>query len=166
MIEQALELAVVNAIQNLGIADLAVGGFWQPAAAGILKDLERDDVTSVVRVTAAPRRYDAFTSPKCEIQISIVLAVLVDRAPDGAALALSAEPIIGLLETWQRNIDSVKSTFTVDGFTPNGFRNDGGNASLDRKAGAWFVPMSVTVRGVITPTTPSSEEPQTQGATP
>ena len=166
MIEQAIELAVVNAIQNLGITDLTVGGFWQPAAAGILKDLERDDVTSVVRVTAAPRRYDAFTSPKCEIQISIVLAVLVDRAPDGAALALSAKPIIDLLETWQRNIDSVKSAFTVDGFTPNGFRNDGGNASLDRKAGAWLVPMSVTVRGIITPTTPSSEEPQTQGATP
>ena len=163
MIEPNLEKAVLDAIDSLGLDNLAAGGFWQPSASpDILKDLERDDVSAIVRVNAKPRRYDGFTSPKCEIQVNIVLAVLVDRAPDGAALALAAKPILDLIETWQRDIAAVKAAFAVQGFTPSGFRNDGGDASLDRQRKAWVMPLAFTVRGVVTP---STEEQQTQGAT-
>ena len=163
MIEKLIEKAVMDAITALDLTDLAIGGFWQASESGILKDLERDDVSAVVRVTAKPRRYDSFTTPKCEISVTIVLAVLVDRAPDGAALSATAEPILNLLETWQRDITQVKTAFTVNGFAPSGLRLDGGDASLDRARNAWLVPMGLTVRGVVTPST--TEEQQTQGAT-
>lgn len=162
MIEKDIEKAVLDAIAALNLSGLSIGGFWQSVDAGIVKDLERNDLTATLRVIAKPRRYDGFTSPKCEIAVALGLAVLVDRAPDGAALATITNPILNLLQTWQRDITAVKTAFTSTAFIPSGLRLDGGDASFDRAARVWSVPMGFTIRGVIIA---SSEEEETQGAT-
>lgn len=161
MIEKDIEKAVIDAIDALGISGLDVSGFWQSVDTGIVKDLERTDLLATLRVIAQPRRYDGFTSPKCEIAISLGLSVLVYRAPDGAALAAITEPILNLLQAWQRDITAVKNVFTSSAFVPSGLRLDGGNASFDRAALAWTVPMGFTLRGVVLENTST----ETQGAT-
>lgn len=149
MIEKLIEKAAINAFDALGIEGLSIDGFWQPADGGIVKSIESFSGTAKLTLHASPRSFQSFTSPVAEIPVSVALAILTERAPDGAALAAFAEPVANLLQSWQTRIADMKSVFTVEGFTPTGFRMDGGDAQMDKGARAWTILYTFTLRGVI-----------------
>ncbi len=148
MIEQDIEKAVIERVGAIGIDGMDVSGLWQPSAEGVVKGTEGSGSTAFLAVVANPRSSETFSLPRADITVSLALAVLVDRAPDGDALREFTEPLFALLADWQANISSVKADFTVEGFNPVGFRLDGGNVSYDRAARAWSVSQSFTLRGI------------------
>ena len=149
MIEKLIEKAAIDAFDALELEGLTVDGFWQPAEGGTVKAMESFDGLAKMTVRAQPRSFQSFTSPVAEIPVSVALAILTERAPDGAALAAFAEPVANLLQSWQTRIADVKSVFTVEGFTPSAFRMDGGDAQMDKGSRAWTILYTFTLRGVI-----------------
>lgn len=148
MIEKLVEAAAIAAIDALEVDGLVVNGFWQPSPAGTVKDAEDPASGMFLAVKAGHRRYQTFTTPVCEIPVSLSFAILAERFPNGAALAELIEPVMDLLDTWQRSIADVKQAFTVTGFTPSGFRLDGGEPVYDKGRTVWSVPVSFTLRGI------------------
>lgn len=149
MIEKLIEKAAIDAFDALGIEGLSVDGFWQPAEGGIVKAIESFNGPAKLTVHAQPRAFQTFTSSVAEIPVSVALAIMVECAPDGAALAEFTEPVADLLQTWQTRIADVKSAFTVEGFAPSGFRLDGGDAQIDQGTRTWAILYTFTLRGVI-----------------
>lgn len=149
MIEKLIEKAAIDAFDTLELEGLTIDGFWQPAEGGTVKAMESFDGPAKMTVRAQPRSFQSFTSPVAEIPVSVALAILTERAPDGAALAAFAEPVANLLQSWQTRVADVKSVFTVEGFTPSGFRMDGGDAQMDKGSRAWTILYTFTLRGVI-----------------
>lgn len=149
MIEKDLEQKLVGIFSALNLQSLGVSGFWQSAALGTVKGLESGENAAELVVRARPLGFESFTLPKADLSVDLSLAVRVELAADGAALADYFAPIDALLKQWQLSISAVKSDLTLVNFAPVGFRLDGGDASFDSTLSAWSVRQSFTVRGII-----------------
>jgi len=150
MIERDIERAVVNAVSALRMDGMDIDGFWQAVPDGSVKGKERPDARAILRVVAAPRSFESFSSPRADIAVAMALTVRADTAPTGDALAEYTEPLMCLLQGWQESIDSVRNDFTVDGFTPCGLRLDGGDVSSSGDPRhCWVVTQKFTVRGIV-----------------
>ena len=154
MIELLLENAAVSALADaLGDPRISVSGFWSPAPDGTAKGEEDPSSLGALSVVVKPRAFESFTTPKANISVAIALAVREDMDPRRENLAALAARLVARLQAWQTSIDAVRADFTVAGFTPSGFRLDGGDASFDDLAASAVFSQSFTLRGIVTSTT-------------
>lgn len=150
MIEKDIERAVIVAIERLNMPGLDIGGIWQPAEDGFVKGQENPDASAIIRIVAAPRAFETFSTPKAYITVALSLSVRLETAPTGDALAGYTEPLMELLQGWQMSIETVRNDLTVPGFAPCGFRLDGGNATLSGDPrNCWNVTQKITLRGIV-----------------
>ena len=150
MIEKDIERATIVAISRLGLVNIDIDGYWQPAADGAVKGSECPDNCAILRVAAGPRSFETFSSPRADVPVALSLAVRIEADPTGEALAGYTEPLMALLQGWQMSIESVKNDFSVPGFAPVGLRLDGGDVGFaDKPRRVWTVTQKFTLRGVI-----------------
>lgn len=150
MIEKDLESRIVSKFEALNLSGVKVLGMWQSAMAGSVKGVEAGESKASLSVAVGLRQYDSFSSPRAEFTVGYALKVRVEVSPDGSALSTYMAAILGLLSTWQQNVDTMKTDLAVaNEFTPAGFRLDGGDVKLDDAVSAWSVAGSFVVRGTI-----------------
>ena len=150
MIEKQIEQAVLESIAALAMDGLDIQGIWQPAENGSVKGSEDPNAKAILRVVAAPRSFDTFSSPKVNVPVSIALTVRKETAPDGEALSAYTQPLFDLLQEWQMSVDSVKNDFTTMNFSPFGIRVDGGDIGFSGEPrNCWTITQKFTLRGVV-----------------
>ena len=150
MIEKEIEQAVLEAVSSLAMDGLDIDGIWQKSPDGRAKGSEDPNARAILRVVAAPRRFDAFSSPKVNVPVSIALSVRMETAPDGEALSAYTRPLFDLLQEWQLSVDAVKNEFTTMHFSPFGIRVDGGDIGFSGEPrNCWTITQKFTLRGVV-----------------
>lgn len=149
MIEASLEECVITAINALGLSDVDIAGFWEAAPNGGVK-LAEGSSAATIYVVARPLVFEAFARPVADEEITVVLAVPVERDETAAHFHTLAAALFSRVLQWQLSIADVKATFAVDGFAPCGARLSSGDASYDQQRRAWTCSWTVIVRGVVT----------------
>lgn len=147
MIEQELEKAIIDAVAALGLDGVALTGAWQ--GAGEVKGVENASARAVCAVSVRPRTYETFTTPRADFAASLALAVRREMCPDGSALSGIADPILEMLDGWQRSIETLRGAVKVERLGICGLRLDGGEVAFDEGRGAWTVSQTFTIRGVV-----------------
>ena len=101
-------------------------------------------------VSVKPRRYQAYSSPMAEFDVS-----LEGSYPAAADTTLhrtveAYELAAGYLDACHRSLDPVRRDFTLAGFTPVGFRLGGnGDFDIDPENGRRFFTLQFTIKGRI-----------------
>lgn len=149
LIESAAKAKIAAALDGCGLERVKVQGAWDVLAEGEVKGREEPQFDVFAAVAVSPRSYEAFSTPVANFAASVSISVRADRDPTGAKFRDAADAVLELLQTWQREIATVREDFTVEGFTPHGARMDGGEISGGPDAGAWTLAATFTVRGVI-----------------
>ena len=154
MIEEILEQNIVskfqNALTSLFSSGVSIDGFWIASSTGSVKGVENVSSPAFLSVVAKPRAFESFSTPKADFAFSLALAVREELDPDRSIFIRLASQISGILQSWQSSIADVKRDFAAAGFSPAGFRLDGGDAFHDENRHALVFSQSFTVRGIIT----------------
>ena len=155
MIEQDLEAALVGAIDGLGLDNCKVEGLWAAPQNGEVKLAETAEHQAYVRVKAALREFETFSSTRAQVPLKVGLAV---RQEWGAnAFKDFAGAIAELLQEYQLSLPAVKRDFAVSGFAPCGARLAGGEADYDEASGMYTAGWQLDVRGHVSEASETSE---------
>lgn len=150
MIEKQVEKAVLEAVAALPMDGLDMDGIWQKSPNGRAKGSEDPNAKAFLRVIAAPRSFETFSSPRVDITVALALSVRLETAPTGEEIAAYSEPLFALLQGWQMSIETVRNDFTFPAFTPCGIRLDGGDIGFSGEPrNCWNVTQKFTLRGII-----------------
>lgn len=104
-----------------------------------------------IEVAVKPRRYDGYSSPMAEIGVTLYGAY---PSTSDATLGRTMDcydTVAARLDEYHRTIAAVKRDFTVDGFTPVGFRlgGDDDGIEIDPDTKKRYFALQFTIKGRI-----------------
>lgn len=145
-VETRLCKAVCEVLQGL-LTDAAIRG--NLVVDGTFKGVQ-PTVGPKIDVTVKPRRYDGYSSPMAEFDV-----ILDGAYPAAADTSLGRtletyDTVATQLDEYHHNLAPVKRDFTVDGFTPVGFKLGGnGDIDIDPNTKKRYFTLQFTLKGRI-----------------
>lgn len=145
-VETYLCKAVCEVLQGL-VNGCEVKGNW--IVDGSFKGVQ-PTVGPKIDVTVKPRRYDGYSSPMAEFDV-----ILDGAYPAAADTSLGRtletyDTVATRLDEYHHNLAPVKRDFTVDGFTPVGFKLGGnGDIDIDPNTKKRYFTLKFTLKGRI-----------------
>ena len=164
MLEKSIEANIIAAIEALNLTGLVVRGAWQSASAGEVKDTEDSSPATLV-VHVGPRSFDSYSSPEVTFPVALSFMIRTDLCPTGAALETYCDPVEGILHQWNLYIAAGRDICELDvtGFKTHFIQFTGGEGpTFDSDANIWSVIFSLTVVGVVSLDTSSTQNTQEQ----
>lgn len=124
---------------------LVVAGFWQPAAAGEVKQSSN----TCLLVKIPPGGSGGFGSQKVTLAGSVAVKVAASDSPSGDLLTELAAPVISLLRGWCESAETMTAALSVtDVFSADGFMLDaGGDADFDTDLEVWYCTVNFQIKG-------------------
>lgn len=162
MIEKSIEANIIAAIKALGLDGLAVRGAWQAASEGEVKDAE-DLSPAALFVHVGPRAFDSYASPEVTFPVSLSFGIRTDLNPTGTSLEKYCDPVEGILHKWNLDIAAGRDICELDvaGFKTHFIQFTGGSGpTFDNDARIWGVVFTLTVGGVVSHATSSTQNTQ------
>lgn len=145
-VETRLCKAVCEVLQGL-LTDVAIRG--NLVVDGSFKGVQ-PMVGPHIDVTIKPRRYDGYSSPMAEFDVTLDGAYPA-AADTSLGRTLETYDIVATrLDAYHHTLAPVKRDFTVDGFTPVGFKLGGnGDIDIDPNTKKRYFTLQFTIKGRI-----------------
>lgn len=146
LLEQLIEAKICAALSAV-VTGLPVIGFWQPAAAGTVKDRPR----SCIDVTVKPRSCEGWGSDVLNLRAVVSIESANDDDPTGAILSAAVEKTLGVVAAWDTDDDAAAAALNITSI----FRCDavmfapGGDCGLDDAQGVRFASVMVDIAGCL-----------------
>ena len=110
----------------------------------------RPTVGPKIDVTVKPRRYDGFSSPMAEFDVTLDGAYPAAADTTLGRTIETYDAVVTRLDEYHHTLAPVKRDFTVDGFTPVGFRLGGnGDIDIDPETKKRYFTLQFTIKGRI-----------------
>lgn len=149
MIEEEIEKAIVDRIQDMNIDGLYVMGLWQQDINN--KGVEPKNAKGVLAVRVSPCYFETYGLSECIVDVVLGLSIRSDLSPNGEALVQICDPIQKMLIGWNTLTSGEQlEDFDLHDFSAGGLQVNGGTGpEVDQANKTWTISWTFTIKGII-----------------